>query len=87
VAQRISFANFVFFAAHALYLVGLKREDDPRAGLHTSMWFWKLAAWAGCIVGFFFVPADAVLVYTQIARVCSGLFLVFQVSTPGWGWG
>jgi hypothetical protein len=79
VAQRISFANFVFFAAHAVILFGLKREDDPRSGLHTSMWFWKLAAWAGTIVGFFFVPVDAVLIYAQIARVGSGMFLIFQV--------
>lgn len=79
VAQRFSFANFVFFATHAVLLFGLKREDDPRAGLHISMWFWKLAAWAGTIVGFFFVPVDAVLIYTQIARVGSGLFLIFQV--------
>lgn len=76
---RFCFANFVYFAAHAVALAGLKSETDPRVGLHTSGWVWKLVVWAGTIVGFFFVPTPAVLGFAQAARIGAGLFLVFQI--------
>lgn len=79
VATRISFANFCFFFTHVIVLFLLKNVDDPRVGFHTSLWFWKLVVWAGAILGFFFVPSDVIVVYAQIARVGSGIFLVFQV--------
>ncbi len=69
VAVRISFANFVFFAAHCVLLLCCVHEDDVRAPLHTSLWFWKLLAWAGTIVGFFFVPSSAMVIYAQVRWV------------------
>ena len=85
VAVRFSFANFSFFGAHALLLFWCTRERDFRAGVHTGLWFWKLLAWAGAIVGFFFVPAPAMAVYAQAARAGAGLFLVFvMVEMVSW---
>lgn len=67
-AKRFSFANFVFFFAHAVLMFGCKRETDRRVGIHLSMWFWKLALWGGLIVAFLFVSDDVITVYSQIAR-------------------
>lgn len=74
VAVRFSFANFSFFAAHTLLLFWCTKGSDFRAGIHTGLWFWKLLAWAGAIVGFFFVPSNAITVYAQVAR-CARLWL------------
>lgn len=85
VAIRFSFANCAFFSAHALVLLLCSKESDPRTGIHTSLWFWRCLAWAGALVGFMFVPANAVVVYAQIARVGSGLFLVFvMIEMVAW---
>ncbi|KAI8466033.1 MAG: serine incorporator/TMS membrane protein [Monoraphidium minutum] len=85
VAVRFSFANFCFFAAHALLLFWCTRETDVRAGFQTGLWFWKILAWAGAIVGFFFVPSNAVVIYAQISRFGAGLFLVFvMVEMVSW---
>lgn len=56
---RISFANLVFFAAHALFLIGVKNADDLRLVLHTSLWPLKVLAWGGITVGFFVIPSGA----------------------------
>lgn len=85
VAVRFSFANFSFFAAHALLLFWCRKESDFRAGLHTGLWFWKILAWAGAIVGFFFVPSNVMVIYAQVARFGAGLFLVFvMVEMVSW---
>jgi hypothetical protein len=78
-ALRFSFANFVYFGTHAVLLVGLRREDDPRVALHASAWLWKLAVWGGTIIGFFFLPDNAVVGFAQAARFGAGAFLVFQI--------
>ena len=77
IAIRFSFANFSFFMLHAILLAFCRFEKDPRTGLHSSLWFWRCLLWAGGIVGFLFVPANAVVIYAQIARFGAGLFLVF----------
>lgn len=85
VAVRFSFANFSFFAAHTVLLFWCTKESDFRAGVHTGLWFWKLLAWAGAIVGFFFVPSNAITIYAQVARFGAGLFLVFvMVEMVSW---
>jgi len=85
VALRFSFANFSFFAAHVVLLFWCTKESDFRAGVHTGLWFWKVLIWAGAIVGFFFVPSNAMAIYAQIARVGAGLFLVFvMVEMVSW---
>ncbi|KIZ04409.1 Serine incorporator 3 [Monoraphidium neglectum] len=85
VAVRISFANFSFFFTHALVLFWCTWERDFRAGIHTGLWFWKILAWGGAIAGFFFVPANAITVYAQVARYGAGLFLVFvMIEMVSW---
>jgi hypothetical protein len=79
VAIRISFANFCFFVLHAVVLMFIKQEEDPRVQLHGSFWLWKTLLWAGVIVGFFFVPSQALFGYAQVARIGSGIFLVLQL--------
>jgi hypothetical protein len=62
---------------HFILLFWCKKEQDPRIGLHTSLWFWKVLLWAGGLVGFLFVPGEAIFYYGQIARFGAGIFLVF----------
>ena len=76
VAIRVSFANVSFFGAHALALLWCKSARDPRTALHTSFWGVRLLAWAGAILGFFFVPASVMAVYGQVARAGAAVFLV-----------
>ncbi|GAX84985.1 hypothetical protein CEUSTIGMA_g12406.t1 [Chlamydomonas eustigma] len=79
VAIRISFANFCYFALHAVVLMFIKQEEDPRTQLHGSFWLWKALLWSGVLVGFFFVPSQALFGYAQVARIGSGIFLVLQL--------
>eukprot|EP00879_Flechtneria_rotunda_P002887 GHRR01003103.1.p1 GENE.GHRR01003103.1~~GHRR01003103.1.p1 ORF type:complete len:394 (+),score=41.53 GHRR01003103.1:350-1531(+) len=77
VALRFSFATFCFFALHFVLLFWCRKEEDPRIGIHTSLWFWKCLLWAGGLVGFLFVPGEAIFYYANIARFGAGIFLVF----------
>mmetsp|Transcript_36425 Transcript_36425/g.81073 ORF Transcript_36425/g.81073 Transcript_36425/m.81073 type:complete len:392 (+) Transcript_36425:260-1435(+) len=79
VAMRISFANFCFFALHAVLTLFLTKESDPRVGLHAGLWLWKTVLWLGTLIGFFFIPARALYGYAQVARIGSGFFLVLQL--------
>jgi serine incorporator 1/3 len=82
VALRISFGNFIFFAAHVIVLALLRSPDDARLGIHTGLWVWKLLLWIGALVGAFFMPAGSIQSYGEVARFGSGVFLVFQVGPP-----
>lgn len=85
IAVRFSLASLCFFGAHAALLFWCCKESDPRGGIHTGLWFWKLLAWAGATVGFFFVPSYAVVAYAQVARVGAGAFLVYvMVQLVSW---
>lgn len=85
VVLRFSFATFSFFFLHFIILFWCKKEEDPRVGLHSSLWFWKCFLWAGSLVGFLFVPGDAIFYYGQVARFGAGLFLVFvMVEMVSW---
>ncbi|WIA11059.1 hypothetical protein OEZ85_011211 [Tetradesmus obliquus] len=77
VALRFSFATCCFFLLHFVLLFWCKKERDVRVGLHTSLWFWKCLLWAGGLVGFLFIPGEAIFYYANIARFGAGLFLVF----------
>lgn len=67
IAIRISFANFCFFALHALLTLGMTKEGDPRVDLHSGFWAPKLLAWAAALIGFFWVPARAIYGYAQVS--------------------
>jgi hypothetical protein len=87
VVLRFSFATFSFFALHFILLFWCKKETDIRLGLHTSLWFWKVLIWAGSLVGFLFVPGEAIFYYGNIARFGAGLFLVFvMVEMVTWAY-
>lgn len=76
---RISFANLAFFGAHWLFLLGVRRREDLRLVLHTSLWPLKLLGWAALTAAFFAVPSPAVYGYAQAARVLGGAYLVMQL--------
>lgn len=62
----ISFANFCFFALHAVVLLGMTRESDLRMYFHASFWGLKMLLWVGALIGFFFVPSKAIYGYAQV---------------------
>lgn len=75
---RVSFGTAVFFLAHFLVLIRCKRESDERCIIHTACPALKFAAWIALVVVSFALPHGFYDVYGEIARVFSGLFLVFQ---------
>eukprot|EP00803_Ostreobium_quekettii_P010451 evm.model.scf_31.2 EVM.evm.TU.scf_31.2 scf_31:42631-44700(+) len=75
---RISFATFAFHLAHAATLAGCQSEDDPRTAAHTSCLGAKLASWVALATVAFFIPNAFFGVYGELARVFSGVFLIFQ---------
>lgn len=79
VVLRFSFATFSFFMLHFVLLFWCKKEQDPRVGLHTGLWFWKCLLWAGALVGFLFIPGEAIFYFANIARFGAGLFLIFMM--------
>lgn len=79
IALRISFGNFSFFFLHFLVLLATNNVEDWRIELHTHMLFFKALAWIGTLIGFFFVPSNALYGYAQAARAGSGIFLVVQL--------
>lgn len=79
VALRVSFANLIFFSAHFLACFMLTREEDPRVDLHAGLWVWQVLSWVGLLIGFMWLPPDAMYGYAQFARYASGFFLVLQL--------
>lgn len=75
---RLSFALFVFHLIHALFLFQCKSTDDSRSLFHTECLGLKLTMWIGIVVLSFFIPESFYDVYGELARILSGIFLVFQ---------
>lgn len=75
---RFSFALCVFHLFHALFLIRCRDADDPRTMLHTECLGIKFSIWTGMVVLAFFIPDSFYQIYGEIARVLSGLFLVYQ---------
>lgn len=75
---RISFATALFHASHLVLLIKCKYEEDQRAIFHTACHGLKFLVWLGLVIASFFMPSGFFRVYGEIARVASGLFLVFQ---------
>jgi len=71
---RISFALFFFFAVHCLLLLAKSCYK-----IDSGHWMIKLLMFAGLIVLSWFIPDTFFDVYTQIARVVSGIFLLLQI--------
>jgi hypothetical protein len=64
--MRISFANFIFYILHAILMFNLRYQEDPRLDIQCSGWLLKLCIWAGLLVGFFYVPSQAIQGYAQV---------------------
>lgn len=76
---RISFGNFLFFAAHLVVLLGVKRQNDRRLLAHTGFWPLQLLLWGGLIGACFAMPDSAIQGYGQAARVFSAIFILVQL--------
>ncbi|KAK9907944.1 hypothetical protein WJX75_000353 [Coccomyxa subellipsoidea] len=79
VVLRISFGNFIFFAAHMLLLLCVSKEADLRRFIHTGLLPLQGIGWLGIIIACFAMPNHVFAVYGQIARVLSGFFLIIQI--------
>ena len=66
VVLRMSFGNFIFFAAHFLGLLGVSRKEDHRRHLHTGLLPLQLAVWIGTLVAMFAIPSYVFDTYGQV---------------------
>ena len=66
IVLRISFGNFIFFAAHFICLLGVARDENWRRILHTGLLPLQFVAWLGVIVACFAVPNHVFSVYGQV---------------------
>ncbi len=70
VVLRISFGNFIFFAAHVLALLCVSKEDDLRRFFHTGLLPLQGIAWLGIIIACFVMPNHVFSVYGQVRTIC-----------------
>lgn len=82
---RISFGSCLFFAAHALLLIGVTTRSNPRLAVHNGLWPLQLLAWGGLVGATFAMPNSVFPVWGQIARVLSTFFILLQVGRGGRG--
>ncbi len=78
VVLRMSFGNFIFFAAHFLCLLGVSRKEDHRRHLHTGLLPLQLAVWIGTLVAMFAIPS---YVFDTYGQVCIPNFQLHTLST------
>eukprot|EP00891_Asterochloris_glomerata_P004622 jgi/Astpho2/4622/e_gw1.00067.172.1_t len=76
---RISFGNFLFFAVHVLLTLGVRHGKNPRRLVHTGFWPLKFCLWIFALGICFAMPNNTFLGYGQVARILSGVFLIFQI--------
>ncbi|KAF5203757.1 Serine incorporator [Thalictrum thalictroides] len=76
---RVSLANFLFFSAFSLVMIGVKDQNDKRDALHHGGWIFKIVIWALLIVLMFFLPNVIITIYEKISMFGSGFFLLLQV--------
>lgn len=66
VVLRISFGNFIFFAAHLVALLYVSKEADLRKIFHTGLLPLQGIAWLGVIIACFVMPNHVFTVYGQV---------------------
>lgn len=73
---RLSFGNFMFFAAHFVVLLGCRSKSDPRRFVHTSLWPVQLLIWAGLLGVTFAMPNHVFVVWGQVLLLHLRLLLL-----------
>ncbi|KAI4873420.1 hypothetical protein NFI96_003500 [Prochilodus magdalenae] len=53
---RVCFGMSMCFLAFSLIMINVRNSRDPRAALHNSFWFFKIAFIVGVTVGAFYIP-------------------------------
>uniref|UniRef100_A0A7C8YDR7 Serine incorporator n=1 Tax=Opuntia streptacantha TaxID=393608 RepID=A0A7C8YDR7_OPUST len=76
---RVSLGNFLFFAALALVMIGVKDQNDRRDSWHHGGWIVKIIIWFLLIVLMFFMPNVVIDIYGLLSKFGAGLFLLVQV--------
>ncbi|PIA39270.1 hypothetical protein AQUCO_02600009v1 [Aquilegia coerulea] len=76
---RVSLANFLFFSAFSLVMIGVKDQNDRRNAWHHGGWTFKIVIWVLLIVLMFFLPNVIITIYEKISMFGSGFFLLLQV--------
>lgn len=72
--------NFLFFAALALIMIGVKDQNDRRDGWHHDGWIAKMIMWLLLVlVVLFFMPNIVITIYGFLSKFGAGLFLLVQV--------
>ena len=66
---RVSFGNFIFFAAHFLLLLGCRKQKDARKYLHTGCLTLQTLVWAGIIGSTFAMPNHVFFVWGQVCAL------------------
>ena len=64
---RVSFGNFLFFAAHFLILLGCRKRTDARKYAHTGCLTAQTLLWAGIIGSTFVMPNHVFFVWGQVS--------------------
>ena len=54
--------------AHAIVLLGVKREDDVRLGFHTQWWPLQIVLWGVLVFLCFLMPNSVFSAYGQVAK-------------------
>ncbi|RXH80354.1 hypothetical protein DVH24_041501 [Malus domestica] len=60
---RVSMGNFLFFAAFALIMIGVKDQNDRRDSWHHGGWIAKMVVWLLLVVLMFFMPDIVITIY------------------------
>ena len=76
VVLRISFGNFLFFAAHFVLLLGCRRKKDARQYLHTGCLPLQTLLWGGLIGVTFLMPNGVFYVWGQVCH--------YKICLPTW---
>ncbi|KAL9056971.1 MAG: hypothetical protein Q9162_002637 [Coniocarpon cinnabarinum] len=75
--HRFNFALGAFHLLMAIILLGVKSSKDGRAPIQNGFWGPKLVAWAGLIVGTFFIPDRFFVTWgNYVALIGAMLFLL-----------
>ena len=54
--------------AHAIALLGVKRDDSARLGIHTGFWPFQIFVWAVLIFVAFLIPNSVFSAYGQASK-------------------
>jgi len=79
IVYRISAALAAFHLVMAAVMIGVSTNGDARSHIQDGWWGIKLILIFGSCIGMFFIPNSAFSVYSWIALVGAGFFVIVQL--------